>query len=93
LDFVCNAYIPNAERPKWIINTVPNVFTKFEAMLEPDSADYKATVNKFDTAGNTLFDEFKHKDPDARAAYSKLSSRTTTQPQDKIQLSPPTHSV
>jgi hypothetical protein len=83
LDF-CNVYIPNAERPKWILNTTPNVFTKVEA-TEPDSADYKATVKKFDTAGNTLFDEVKHKDPDARAAYSKPSSRTT-QTQDNTAL-------
>jgi hypothetical protein len=53
--------------------------------MEPDSADYKATVKKFDTAGNTLFDEFKHKDPDARAAYSKPSSKTM-QPQDNTAL-------
>jgi hypothetical protein len=53
--------------------------------MEPNSADYKATVNKFDTAGNTIFDEFKHKDPDARAAYSKPYSRTT-QPQDNAAL-------
>jgi hypothetical protein len=68
----CNAYVPNNERPTWILNTVPNVFTKFEAM-EPDSDDYKATVHKFDTAGNTLFDNFKHTDPEARAVYSKPS--------------------
>jgi uncharacterized protein YxeA len=53
--------------------------------MEPDSADYKATVEKFDTAGNTLFDEFKHKDPNARAVYSKPSSGTT-QPQDNTAL-------
>jgi hypothetical protein len=68
----CNAYVPNNERPTWILNTVPNVFTKFKSM-EPESDDYKATVHKFDTAGNTIFDNFKHTDPDARAAYSKPS--------------------
>jgi hypothetical protein len=81
---LCTAYVPNTERPVWLVNTTSNVFTKFETM-EPDSEDYQTTVRKFDTAGNTLFDKFKHTDPDARAAYSKNNSKSAA-PADSTAL-------
>jgi hypothetical protein len=80
----CTAHLSNTERPVWLVNTTSNVFTKFETM-EPDSEDYQTTVRKFDTAGNTLFDNFKHIDPDARAAYSKNNSKSTA-PADSTAL-------